>query len=114
MKPVVIAYFTLAFAVMFEVIATASLAKSAQFTKVLPVIFMIVCYAASFFLMSQALRAIPLGIAYAVWAGFGIILTAMVSVVLFRQTLDTGAIVGITMIVAGVVVANVFSKSLTH
>jgi len=71
-------------------------------------------YVCSLFCLSQALRTVPLVIAYAIWAGVGIILTAVVSSIVFHQTLDRPAIVGIGMIVAGVVIASALSKSVTH
>jgi small multidrug resistance pump len=75
---------------------------------------MAVCYIASLYFLSLALKTIPIGIAYAVWSGLGIVLISAVGYVKFRQALDTPAIVGISLIVVGVVVANVFSKSLAH
>ena len=75
---------------------------------------MAVFYLASFFFLSQALRTLPLGIAYAIWGGLGIVLTAIVSVVIFRQALDAAALLGIALIVSGVVVMNVFSRSAAH
>ena len=71
-------------------------------------------YIACFFFLSQALKSIPLGIAYAIWGGLGIVLTAIISVVVFKQSLDIPAIIGIILIVTGVIVMNFFSKSAAH
>lgn len=106
-----VSYLALAGAIICEVVGTAFLQKSAQFTKFGPTAIMALFYIMSFYLLSVALRVLPLGIAYAVWGGLGIVLTAVVSVVVFRQTLDTMAMIGIAMIVCGVVVVNVFSNS---
>ncbi|WP_108663407.1 DMT family transporter [Acuticoccus kandeliae] len=98
-------------AIVFEVAGTSFLQKSAQFTKPVPTAIMAVLYILSFYLLSVALKSLPLGIAYAIWGGLGIVLTAIISVVVFRQTLDVMAMVGIALIVAGVVVINVFSNA---
>lgn len=114
MSPVAVAYTSLLLAIICEVSGTAALQRSEQFTKLFPSVLTCLFYGCSFYLLSQALRAIPLGVAYAVWAGFGIVLTAMVGLVLFRQSLDAPAVLGISMIVVGVVVIQLFSKSVTH
>lgn len=85
--------------------------KSEQFTKIVPTAIMALFYVTSFYLLSIALKALPLGIAYAIWAGLGIVLTCLISVVVFRQTLDAMALLGIAMIVGGVVVINAFSNA---
>lgn len=104
-------YFALAGAIIFEVVGSSFLQKSAQFTRFGPTVIMAMCYIASFYLLSIALRTLPLGIAYAVWGGLGTVLIAFVSVVVFRQTLDAMAILGIAMIVGGVVIMNGFSNA---
>ncbi|MEJ4043759.1 DMT family transporter [Erwinia sp. SLM-02] len=114
MNPVLIAYASLATAIISEVMASSFLQRSAQFTRLWPTIAMAVCYILSFYMLSQALRVIPLGIAYAIWGGLGIVLTALVSVFIFKQTLDAWAIVGISMIIGGVIVMNVLSRSAGH
>lgn len=80
----------------------------------MPSIVTILFYGASFYLLSVALKGIPLGVAYAIWAGLGIVLTAIIGSLVFKQMLDTPAILGIGLIVAGVVVINVFSQSAGH
>ena len=74
----------------------------------------VILFSLAFYLLSQVIKIIPLGIAYAIWAGVGIVLTAMVGYVLFKQTLDAPAIIGIVLIVSGVVVINLFSQSTGH
>lgn len=75
---------------------------------------MALCYVASFYMLSQALKVLPLGIAYAIWAGLGIILTAAVSFFVLRQALDVAAWLGIGLIVSGVIVMNLFSRTVGH
>ena len=114
MNPTTIAYGYLAIAIICEVIGTTFLAKSEQFTRLVPTVIMGVLYAISFYLLTQTIKTIPLGIAYALWAGLGIVLTSLVGLVFFKQTLDTAAVVGIAMIVGGVVVMNLQSNSVGH
>jgi small multidrug resistance pump len=108
------AYAALALAIIFEVTASAFLQQSAQFTRPWPTLAMVLFYVASFYALSVAIRVIPLSIAYAIWGGIGIILTATVSFVLFRQMLDAAAFVGIALIVSGVVIINLFSETTAH
>ncbi|MCY0977125.1 multidrug efflux SMR transporter [Chryseobacterium wangxinyae] len=107
-------YVFLSLAIILEVIGSSFMKASNGFTKAGPSVITVLAYLICFFFLSQALKSIPLGIAYAIWGGLGIVLTAIVSVVVFRQTLDIPAIIGITLIVAGVVVMNFFSKSAAH
>lgn len=101
-------------AIGFEVVGTTLLQKSEQFTRPWPTLGLAVCYLAAFYLLSLALRQMPVGIAYAIWSGLGVVAISMIGMVLFRQKLDVPAIMGLTMIVGGVIVINVFSKSVTH
>ncbi|QLF69686.1 QacE family quaternary ammonium compound efflux SMR transporter [Peteryoungia desertarenae] len=114
MSPAITAYSALGAAIVLEVIGTTLLQKSEQFTRLLPTTGMVMFYAASFYLLSVALKGMPLGIAYAMWAGLGIVLTALISVLYFRQSLDLPALAGIGLIVAGVVVMNMLSKTVSH
>ena len=114
MSPTAIAYSYLAIAIICEVIGTTFLVKSEQFTRPVPTLIMGGLYAISFYLLTQTLKTIPLGIAYALWGGLGIVLTSLVGLVLFKQSLDTAAVVGIAMIVGGVVVMNLLSNSVVH
>lgn len=114
MNPIFLAYGALALAIVLEVTGSSFLLKSEQFTRLVPTLILVACYAASFFFLSQALKAIPLGVAYAIWGGLGIVLTAIVGVVVFRQALDAAAVIGIAMIVGGVVVMQAFSQTSSH
>lgn len=114
MNPALITYGSLAAAIVLEVIGTTFLQQSQQFTRALPTILMALCYLAAFYLLSIALRTLPVGIAYAIWSGLGIVLISVVGLVIFRQTLDMAAVIGLGLIIAGVVVVNVFSSSVSH
>lgn len=107
-------YLFLTLAIVLEVIGTGFMNASNGFSKLLPTVITIIAYLACFFFLSQALKFIPLGVAYAIWAGLGIVLTAVISVVIFKQSIDIPAILGIVLIVSGVLVMNLFSKSITH
>lgn len=107
-------YLYLAIAIVSEVIATSSLKASEGFTRPLPSAITVAGYAVAFYCLSLTLRTIPVGIAYAIWSGAGIVLIALVGYLFFRQTLDLAAILGLGLIVAGVLVVNVFSKSVAH
>ena len=107
-------YLYLALAIVLEVLGSSFMKASDGFSKLLPTTIPIIAYIACFFFLSQALKSIPLGIAYAIWGGLGIVLTALISVIIFKQSLDLPAIIGIILIVAGVFVMNFFSKSSTH
>lgn len=107
-------YLTFAAAVIFEVLGTSALQRSQQFTAPGPTAMVVLCYGAAFYLLSHTLQAIPVGLAYAMWSGMGIVLISAVGYFWFRQTLDLPAVLGIAMIVAGVVIINVFSRSVAH
>lgn len=113
MSPIA-SYAALGAAIIFEVIGTTFLQKSAQFTRVMPTTLMAGCYISSFYLLSLALKTIPIGLAYAIWSGMGIVLISAVGYLVFRQTLDTVALVGLGFIIIGVVLVNGFSKSVGH
>ncbi len=97
-------------AIVCEVIATSSLKASDQFTKLVPSILTILGYIAAFYFLSLTLKTIPVGIAYAIWSGVGIVLVTLVAAILYKQQPDWAAIAGMALIIAGVVVINVFSK----
>jgi len=101
-------------AILSEVTATSSLKASEGFTKVIPSVIVVVGYGLSFYFLSLVLKAIPIGIAYAVWAGLGIVLLALVGWIFFGQALDTPALIGIALILAGVIIMNVFSTAVAH
>lgn len=104
----------LAAAIVSEVVATSTLKASAGFSRLWPSLVVIVGYATAFYFLSLTLKTIPVGIAYAIWSGAGVALIALAAWIFFGQALDAPAIVGLSLIVAGVVVLNVFSKTLSH
>jgi small multidrug resistance pump len=108
------AWFTLGLAILAEVIGTSALKASNGFSNLLPSIVVIVGYGVAFFCLSLTLRQMPIGIAYAVWSGAGTALIALIGVVLYKQRLDMPAMIGIGLIVTGVLVLNLFSKSSAH
>lgn len=104
----------LSVAIVAEVIATTALKASDSFTKLWPAVLVIAGYGVAFYFLSLTLRAIPVGIAYAVWSGVGIVLISAIAWFWHGQTLDLPAILGMALIIAGVVVLNLFSKSVSH
>lgn len=104
----------LAVAIVGEVIGTSALKSSEGFTKLMPSLIVATGYVVAFYFLSLALRSIPVGIAYAVWAGLGIVLIAAVAWILHDQRLDFWAFVGIGLIVSGVAVLNLLSKASAH
>ena len=107
-------YLYLAIAIVMEVIATSSMKALDGFNKPLPLILVVVGYSVSLFLLSLVVKTVPVGVAYAIWSGLGIVLITIIAWVLFKQRLDPPALVGMGLIVAGVLVINVFSKSSAH
>ncbi|EJB05853.1 small multidrug resistance pump [Rhizobium sp. BK619] len=101
-------------AIVLEVIGTTALQLSQQFTRIGPTVLVVACYAAAFYCLSLTLKSIPVGIAYAIWSALGIVLISSVGLVFFKQRLDLPAIVGLGLIISGVVVVNLFSKSVSH
>ncbi len=114
MNPVTQAYLLLALAIITEVTGSTLLVKSEGFSKLIPSVAVVILFAIAFYLLSHVIKVIPLGVAYAIWAGVGIILTALIGVVVLKQSLDAPAIMGILLIVCGVVVMNLFSKTTGH
>lgn len=107
-------YLLLLLAIVAETIATSSLKMSEQFTKLVPSIITVIGYGAAFYCLSLVLKTVPVGIAYALWSGIGIILITLIGVFYFKQHLDLPAVIGLACIVVGVVIINVFSKSVSH
>ncbi len=101
-------------AVVAEVIATSALKASEGFSKLVPSLVVVAGYAVAFYLLSLTLRSIPVGIAYAVWSGLGVVMIALVGWRVFGQRLDAPALAGMALIVAGVLVMNLFSKASAH
>lgn len=104
----------LGIAIVSEVIATSSLKAAEGFTRPLPSIIVVVGYGISFYLLSLTLRTIPIGITYAIWSGVGIALISLVGWIVYQQKLDTASLIGIGLIVSGVLVIHLFSKSSAH
>jgi len=107
-------YLYLITAIVFEVIGTAALQASEQFTRPKPLILTAIGYAVAFYFLSLVLRTMPVGIAYALWSGLGVVLITLVGLIWFGQRLDTAAIVGLALIIAGVAVINLLSKTVVH
>jgi small multidrug resistance pump len=104
----------LAVAIVSEVIATSALKASEGFSRLWPSVIVAAGYASAFYFLSLTLKTIPVGVAYAIWSGAGVALIALIAWVFFGQTLDAPAIIGLLLIVAGVFVLNVFSKTVSH
>ncbi|CAM4139192.1 DMT family transporter [Kerstersia similis] len=114
MSPTVASYCYLLIAIVAEVIATSTLKLSQSFTRPWPSLVTILGYGIAFYCLSLTLRTMPTGIAYAIWSGLGIVLISLVSWLFFKQSLDLPAVLGLALIIAGVLVINVFSKSIAH
>ena len=108
------AYVYLLVAIVAEVLGTVALKSSQEFTRFWPSVAVVVGYAVAFYMLTLVLRTIPVGIAYAFWAGLGIVLVTLIGVVAFGERLDLPAIVGLAMIIGGVVVIQVFSNVSAH
>ena len=108
------AYIALCLAIVAEVIGTSALNASQQFTRLWPSLLVLVAYGLSFYLLAIVLKTIPVGIAYAVWAGLGIVLIALIGLLVFGQKLDFPAVLGLSLIISGVVVIHLFSKTAGH
>ena len=107
-------YFYLFAAIVSEVVATSALKAAEGFTRFWPSVAVLVGYGVAFYCLSLAMRTIPIGIAYAIWSGVGIVLIALVGVLLYRQPLDAPALIGMALILAGVLVINLFSTAAGH
>lgn len=108
------AWLLLGTAIVAEVIGTSALKASEGFTRLLPSVVVVLGYAVAFYCLSLVLKTVPVGIAYAVWSGLGIVLITLVAFVVYGQKIDLPGLIGMGLIVAGVVVLNVFSKAAVH
>lgn len=108
------AYIYLFIAIIAEVLGTSALKASQEFTRFWPSVMAIVGYGMAFYLLTLVFRSLPMGVAYALWAGLGIMLVTLIGVVIFNEKLDLPAVLGIAMIIGGVVVIQVFSKVSPH
>lgn len=113
MNPLV-TYGALFAAIVFEVIGTSFLQQTNQWTRLVPTLCMGASYAIAFYLLSITLTTIPVGIAYAIWSGLGIVLISLVGFFVFKQTLDVPALIGLALIIAGVLTVNLFSENVRH
>lgn len=104
-------YLYLAIAIVAEVIGTSALKAAAGFTRPLPSLVVVIGYGTAFYFLSLALKSIPVGVAYAIWSGVGVALITLIGWLVFKQRLDTAALAGIALIVAGVVVIQLFSRA---
>ena len=109
-----IGYLYLSIAIVAEVIATSALKASDGFTKSGPSLVVVLGYGVSFYFLSLVLKTVPVGVAYAIWSGAGIVLIAGIGWLVLKQPLDAPALLGIGLIVAGVAVIQLFSKSTVH
>ncbi len=101
-------------AIVAEVIGTSALKSADGFTRLGPSLVVVVSYTVSFLLLSLALRTLPVGVAYAIWSGVGVVLVTLIAWILFKQHLDAAGMVGIGLIMAGVLVLNLFSRTSVH
>ncbi len=101
----------LGLAIVAEVIGTSALKASAGFSKLGPSLLVVLGYGAAFYLLSLTLKTLPVGVAYAIWSGVGIVLISLVAWLFFKQSLDAPALIGLGLIVAGVLVIQLFSKT---
>ncbi|MBM3116771.1 DMT family transporter [Jeongeupia naejangsanensis] len=108
------AYLMLGLAIVAEVIATSSLKASDGFSRLLPSVLVVAGYATAFYLLMQVMKTVPVGVAYAIWCGAGIVLVTLVASVLYRQLPDLAAWAGIALIITGVAVIQLFSKISAH
>lgn len=104
----------LSLAIICEVVGTSALKSAEGFTRFWPSVIVVAGYAIAFYFLSLTLKTIPVGVAYAIWSGAGTILIALIGVICIGQKLDFPAIVGILIIVLGVAILNVFSRSVVH
>ena len=107
-------YVYLAISIVAEVIATSALKASDGFSKLWPSVMVVIGYGIAFHFLALTLKTIPVGVAYAIWAGAGVTIVAIVGWLLFGQKLDAPAIIGMAMIVGGVVIMQAFSKTTGH
>lgn len=107
-------YLFLIIAILAETIGTTALQASQQFTRLVPSVIVVIGYATAFYFLSLSLKVLPVGIAYAIWSGLGIVFIALIGLVVFGQKLDLPAVLGTAMILSGIVVIQVFSDTTPH
>ena len=107
-------YIFLIFAIIAETIGTTALQASHQFTRFWPSVLVVIAYGLSFYLLAQTLRVMPVGVVYAMWSGLGIVMIAAIGYLVFGQRLDLPAVIGIGMILCGILVIHLFSRTSPH
>jgi len=107
-------FWYLAISIVAEVIGTMSLKASNGFSNLVPSALCVISYMTTFYFFSLVLKTVSVGIAYAIWAGMGIVLIALISAIIYRQVPDFAALIGMVLIISGVIVINVFSKMTNH
>ncbi len=107
-------YIYLLVAIVFEVVGTSALKATEEFTRLLPTLVVISTYAASFYFLTLVLRSMQLGVVYSIWSGLGIVLVAVAGFLFYKEIPDWPAVLGMGLIIAGVVVINLFSKTVGH
>lgn len=107
-------YIYLVIAIVAETIGTTALQASEQFSRLWPSLLVVVAYGISFFMMALALKFMPVGIVYAIWSGLGIVLIAIIGFLMFGQRLDLPALLGLSLIILGILIIHLFSKSAVH
>lgn len=107
-------YLFLLIAIVAEVVGTSALKATDSFTRLWPSLIVIVSYSCAFYFLTLSLRTLPVGTAYAIWSGLGIVLVTIAGIFIYREIPDLPGIIGITLIIAGVVILNLFSRFATH
>lgn len=107
-------WLALTIAIFAEVIGTTALKASNEFTRLIPSILVVAGYGTAFYFMSISMRALPVGIMYAIWSGMGIVLVSIIGWLVYKQTLDFPSLIGMGLIISGVIVINLFSTSVGH
>jgi small multidrug resistance pump len=107
-------WLAISIAIIAEVVATTALKASNEFTRLWPTLLVIMGYGIAFYFMTISLRVLPVGIMYAIWSGVGIVLISLLGWLVYRQTLDVPALIGMGLIISGVLVINVFSNTVRH
>ena len=108
------AHIYLLLAIIAEVVGTSALKASDGFKNWIPNVIVAAGYGLAFYFLSLVLKSIPVGVAYAIWSGLGIVLISLVGYIFFQQRLDFPAVVGMVLIISGVIVINIFSKTISH
>ena len=107
-------WIVLGIAILAEVIGTLALKFSDGFSRLWPSVVTVIGYGVAFYCLSMTLKVIPMGISYAIWSGVGIVLISLAGWLLMKQSLDLPAVIGMSLIIAGVIVINLFSNSVPH